>query len=834
MRARRRSLAGRAWMHATVAPHRRAFPLGPVAALLLGLNLVAITLALIVAVAIGGSGLVSTAWIYITSGLPPIEQALQARTFKTAVVYDRNEQPLYEIWDPNGGRRTIVRLSEMPRYLVDATVSTEDAGFYDNPGFDLQAMFRALWQNLRGQSVVSGASTITQQLVRNLAFDPDERFERSYNRKVKEILLAYEVSQRYTKDEILERYLNEIFYGNLAYGVEAAAQTYFQKSVDELTLAESALIAGLPQAPYTYDPVVNPQAAKGRQLEVLELMVRHGNLTEEQARAAADEELHVYRPRIELRAPHFSMYVRSQLEQRFSVDQLYYSGLRVYTTLDLDMQAAAERAIAAHQADLKAQGAESAALVAIDSGTGEILAMVGSPDYWDNSIRGQINLTLSERQAGAGLKPFVYLAAFERGLAGPGATVLDVPTIFPPGRTSPSYRPQNADGQFRGPISVRRALANGLNVPAVRTLDDIGVGAMLDTLHVAGITGLTNPPEHYGLSLALGAGEVRLLDLAYAYLPLSTGGALRGEPVGAGRPQPNRRELQPIAVARVTDSSGRDIYQVSRGSATLFAADSAWFITDILADDAAKADTLGPDTGLRTTQRAAVIAGTTEGRQNSLAVGYTPDIVVAVWVGNVNNAPMRPGAGVGAAGAIWRDFVEAVTPSLPGGDFDRPVGIVRVPVDPTTGLRPGPGATFTLDWFRASSAPREWAIPTPTITITPSPTITPTPTATPTRTPTITPTPRPTTTPAPPTARPVAPDGLVEVPNVIRMPEAQARRTIELAGLNNTYPNYQTAEDVPDKAFFNSVPVGAVLSQQPPPGTRVGRGSTIFLAIRRR
>jgi len=796
----------------------------------LGLSLVAAALTLVVAVWIGGSGLVNAAYRYLTSGLPPIEQALQARSFKTAVVYDQSERPLYEIWDPEGGRRTIVRLSDMPRHLIDATLSTEDANFYQNPGFDLPSMFRALWQNVRGQTIVSGASTITQQLVRNVAFDPSERFEQSANRKAREIVLAYEISQRYTKDEILERYLNEIFYGNLAYGVEAAAQTYFHKSVSDLTLAESAMIAGLPQAPYTYDPIANPQAAKERQVEVLDLMVRHGFLTEEQAKAAAREELRVYRPRVNLRAPHYSMYVRAQLEQRFSVDQLYYSGLRVYTTLDPDLQAIAERVVEARRAEIAAQGATSAALVAIDPRTGEIVAMVGSPDFWDESISGQINFALADRQAGSAIKPFVYLTAFERGLAGPGATVLDVPTIFPPGRTSPSYRPQNADGQFRGPITVRRALANGLNVPAVRTVDETGVSALLNTLHVAGISGLPNPPDHYGLSLALGSGEVRLLDLTYAYVPLATGGVLHGEPVSAGRRQPNRRELQPIAIRAVEDSGGRSIYQVSRGSVRLFAPESAWFVTDILADDAAKQETLGNPTGLQTTQQAAVISSVTETMQNNVTIGYTPELVVGVWVGNANNAPMKPVSGAGAAGAIWREFVEEATAGRPIVTFPQPDGVVRVAVDPVTGMRPGPDSHFVVDWFRADSAPKAWAIPSPTATLTPTPTATPTATPTPTRTP------APTRTPPPSTPTPPADErnGLVTVPNVVRMSEADARRAIEAAGLNNSYSNYQGAEDVPDRAFFNSVPPGAVLSQQPAAGTRVGRGSTVYIAVRRR
>ena len=759
---------------------------------------------------------------YLLRGLPGVEGAVEKQVFRTATIYDREGRLLYEFWDPQGGKRTTVPLREIPPYLIDATLATEDPRFYDNPGFDAPAILRAFWQNLLGQAIFSGGSTITQQLVRNSLMDPAERYERSYVRKAKEVVLAYQLSQRYSKDEILERYLNEIYYGNLAYGVEAAAQTYFGKHVGELTVAEAALLAGLPQAPAANDPLANPRRAKERQREVLGLMVRHGYLPASAAAVAEREELRFHTPTMPIRAPHFTMYVRALLEARYSREQLYCSGLQVHTTLDLDLQELAERVTREHVARLRSQNARNAALVAVDLRTGEILAMVGSADYWDEQIGGQVNMVLAERQAGSTLKPFTYLAAFARGKASPATVILDEPTTFSGGQGAPAYRPRNADGKYRGPVTVRRALANSLNVPAVKMLSQLGVPALLDTLHELGITSLNAPPEHYGLALALGAGEVRLLDLTYAYAVLANGGLQVGEPVPGAERLPGRRELRPVAIARVVDASGRVLEEYHPSGKRVVSQQATWLVTDILADDAARAETHGPDSPLRLSRPAAVQTGTGEGLADSWAVGYSPDLAVGAWIGNANNEPMRGVTGISVAGALWHDFMEEALRGFPTQPFDRPSGLVRGTVDAQTGLRPGPGASTVTDWFVEGNVPRLWAVPTPT------------PTPLPTATPTPSPSPTPTVTPSASPTAPDRPGGTVRVPSLVALPEAEARRLVELAGLANTYANYQTVEDVVDWEFFNSIPVGHVLSQMPASGTVVRQGTTVYLAVRKR
>ncbi len=771
-----------------------------------------------------GFGVAGDLYDYFTRDLPSPDDVFSKSVFQSALIYDRKGRLLYEMFDPQGGRRTLVHLKDIPPALVDATLSTEDANFYSNPGVDPLSILRALIQDALHQRLESGASTITQQLVRNVLMTPEERQSRSIGRKIEEAILAFRVSQRYSKDEVLERYLNEIFYGNLAYGVEAAAETYFDKPVRQLTLAEAALIAGLPQGPALYDPYQNPEAAKARQVEVLNLMVKHGYLSQEQADQAAAEPLHYRRAPQQLQAPHFVMYVRSQLEQRYSRKQLYESGMRIYTTLDLDLQRSAEKIAQTHLAGLKQDNATNAALVAIDPRTGEILAMVGSANFWDDSIQGQINMAITERQPGSTLKPFTYLYAFEHHLATPATILNDSPVSYSMGNGRPPYQPHDADNQFRGPVTVRRALANSLNVPAVELLNRIGVNALLQTVHEFGVTSLPNPPEYYGLSLTLGGGPVRLLDLTFAYAGLANGGVQIGEPVPD--PRPGQRRFAPVAILKVTDAQGKILadYRPPSG-ARLVSPQAAWLITDILADDAARAETFGAHSYLELDRPAAVKTGTTEQFQDSWTIGYTPQLVVGVWVGNANDRPMLSVFGARGAGAIWHEFVETALKSQPVVPFTRPPGLVRATVDAQTGLRPVPGRPTLTDWFIEGTLPRESApLPTPT----PAP---PTPTPLPPP-PTATATPVPVPVQATPIPAPSDPR-MVVVPSLVGMAEAEAQRLINQSGLMTTYVNYQTINDVPDKSYFQSIPPGHVLSQLPQPGTIVPRGTRVYLAVRK-
>ncbi len=794
----------------------------------LGLALASTFAVSVVLVAVFGFTIVRELSDYLTRDLPPVDQVFSKGSFQTALIYDRKGRLLYELFDPQGGRRTIVPLKDIPPALIDATLSTEDANFYTNPGVDPIAIVRAIGQDVLHQRTESGASTITQQLVRNVLMTPEERQSQSIGRKVEEAILAVRVSERYSKDEILQRYLNEIPYGNLAYGVEAAAQTYFDKPVRQLTLPEAALIAGLPQAPSLYDPYHNPDAAKARQKEVLQLMVKHGYITQAQADAAAAEPLQFHQQAQQFEAPHFVLYVRSLLEQRFSQDQLYQGGLRIYTSLDLDLQHQAEQIAQSQLATLKQYNANNAGLVAIDPRTGEILAMLGSVDFNDDSIQGQINMATTERQPGSTLKPFNYLYAFDHHLASPATILDDSPVQYPMGPGQPPYQPHDADFQFRGPVTIRRALANSLNVPAVEMLSKIGVGALISTLHAFGITSIQQPPEYYGLSLTLGGGPVKLLDLAFAYAGLANGGVQIGEPVE--NPTPGQSALEPVAILKVTDANGKVLenYQPTDGS-RLVSSQAAWLITDILADDAARAETFGPHSYLEIDRPAAVKTGTTEQFQDSWTIGYTPQLVVGVWVGNASDKPMDNVFGARGAGAIWHAFITTALKGQPALPFTRPPGLVQATVDAQTGLKPVTGRPTITDWFIDGTLPQDSApLPTPTAapaTATPLPT--PRPTARPTTAPPPTATPVPTAIPTPNNPN------VVVVPSFVGMPLAQAQQLINQSGLQTTYVNYQTANDVPDRSYFLSVPAGDVLSQLPQPGTSVPRGTKVYLAVRK-
>lgn len=623
-------------------------------------------------------GVLAGVYAYYVRELPDYAQLDKRRVFQTARILDRDGELLGEFSDPQGGMRTVVPLARIPRALRDATIAAEDAGFYSHPGFDPRAVARAMWQAIWHGRVVSGASTITQQLVKNTLLTP----EASADRKIKEALLAIELSRRYSKDKILELYLNEVYFGNLAYGVEAAAQTYFGRSVDQLDLAEMTFIAGLPQAPSTYDPYTNDEGARERQAYVIQQMVRHGFLGQAEATAALSKTI-ALRPReqrTQLRAPHFVEFVRQELERSYPADTLFREGLQVRTTLDLRMQGLAEAAARAHVDELQSRNATNAALVAIDPGSGEVRAMVGSVDYANKAIAGQVNVTTRDRQPGSTLKPFTYLTAFERGWS-PATMVMDVPTTF-----GGSYTPLNYDRKFRGPVSVRRALAASLNIPAVKTLEEVGIGAMISTVHRMGLNGLRHP-DRYGLSVTLGGGEVTLLDLTYAYMPLANGGLHTGLPLDAGARTPTSRQHQPVVILEIRSGGGRVLYQHAPPSPReVVNPGLAYLITDILADDQARAETFGRNGPLRLSRPAAAKTGTTDDFRDSWAVGYTPDLVTGVWVGNSDGSPMRDVLGASGAGRIWHDFMEEALAGIPPRPFARPADVAEHEVCALSGL----------------------------------------------------------------------------------------------------------------------------------------------------
>ncbi len=655
-------------------------------------------------------GLVLTAvgmyeYYSIAASLPSVSDLKQrASQFETTRILDRNGDTLYEINDPNAGRRTYVPLNEISPLLVAATISTEDKDFYTHGGFDPLAILRAFWQNITSGETVSGASTITQQLARALLFTPEERGQRSYIRKVREAILSSEIERRYSKDEILELYLNEIYYGNLAYGVEAAAETYFNKSAGQLTLAEAAFLAGLPQAPSVYDIYTNRDVTMVRYQNVVMGMLslsieRHcihvSNAPDPvcvdgPAAAAAIQyiqNLSFNSPTTVMRYPHWVQYIRTLLEDQFDPQTIYRSGFTVYTTLDPDLEDAAQQSVTTQVAALADKHVTDGALVAIKPSTGEILAMVGSPDFFNDANAGQINMAVSPtRQPGSSIKPFTYLAAFEKGWT-PATLIWDVPSEFPPSGLpndpNPPYIPNNFDHKFHGPVTVRTALANSYNVPAVKTLQFVGVyddpstpqkDGLIGMAERMGITSLTR--ADYGLSLTLGGGEVSLLDMTGGYAVIGNSGL----------------RMPPLAISKIVDFQGNVVYQYqSPAGDQVISPEHAFLMSSILSDNSARAPVFGPNSIINLPFQVAVKTGTSNDSRDNWTLGYTPDLAVGVWVGNADFTPMENTTGITGAGPIWAQFMTYAINRLTDGNpapFVRPVGIEEHTICTISGTQP--------------------------------------------------------------------------------------------------------------------------------------------------
>ena len=654
----------------------------------------------------------SIGYITIARDLPPVsELRSRASTFETARIYDRAGDLLYALADPNTGNRSYVPLAQIDQDLINATIATEDVRFYTNPGFDPVAILRAVLLAARQGDVYAagGASTITQQLVRALLLNEDQRTERSFGRKVREIILAAELNRNpnYTKNDILELYLNEIYYGNRAYGVEAAATTYFNKSASDLTLAEASLLAGLPQAPALWDPIAAPELALGRQSEVLALMVQAGLLSFEQAQTALNESAVTVRnmqpPTVTIQYPHFTLYALQELENIYDAQSIYRGGLRVFTTIDPATQLLAEQAVAAQRANLTSAGANNAALVALNPQSGEILALVGSADYNDESISGQVNMALAPRQPGSTIKPFVYITAMEQGWT-PSTLIWDVPTQFPNG-TNPPYEPKNFDNEFHGPLLLRPALGNSYNIPAVKALETIGVCQFIQRTQAFGL-GLEDPgcqetgqPRNFGLALALGGGEVSPLRMAAAYAMLANQG----------------RYQTPHGIARVENRQGELLYQFTPpdpNAPPQVSSELAYLMTNILSDNNARLAEFDANNYLVIPNHAvAAKTGTTGTNEldarDGWTIGYTPNIVTAVWIGNTDNEVLAPGqSGYRQAGPIWSAFMSGYLARQTPTPFLRPPGVVEIEVCADSGTLPTPDCPERrLEVFSSAQGP---------------------------------------------------------------------------------------------------------------------------------
>ena len=582
-------------------------------------------------------------------------------------------------------------LDRIPQHCIDVTVALEDKSFWENPGFDPEGIARAFWQNLQG-GPIQGGSSITQQLVKNIIIDPEERIQRSYSRKIKEVIMAVEITRRYEKPQILEWYLNTNHYGNLAYGIQAAAQVYFQKSVEDLTLAECAMLAPIPQYPLL-NPIDRPEEAKQRQKLALDAMVRDGYITQAEADAAYAQPLEIkpVQERFDIIAPHFSIYVRKQLEEMFGPDLVYRGGLKVYTTLDLDLNNEAERIAREQIAKLMAEGhnASNACVVAVRPKTGEILAMVGSIDYWNEEIDGNVNVCVADpgRQPGSSFKPFTYVTAFAQKVVTPATMVMDVRRSFPD-PPNPPYVPENYDRKYHGPVRLRIALARSYNIPAVWTLQQAGVRNVINTAHRMGITTLNG--DFYGLALTLGGGEVKPLDMAYAYSVFANMGVMAGQPVPPERQRPGHRTLDPVAILRVEDSKGNILWQYTEPQTQRVLDPAlAYLMADILSDNDARAPAFGYNSDLYfEDRRVAAKTGTTNDFRDNWTIGFTPQISVAVWVGNNNNEPMKDVTGLSGAAPIWHKVMAYYLRDKPPEWYLRPPGLVDVQVDAVSGLLP--------------------------------------------------------------------------------------------------------------------------------------------------
>ncbi|MEW5941471.1 MAG: transglycosylase domain-containing protein, partial [Chloroflexota bacterium] len=559
---------------------------------------------------------------------------------------------------------------------------------------------RALWINIQGGETLAGGSTITQQVARNLLLS-DELGTRSLRRKVREIVLAWQMTRRLSKDEILALYLNQTYYGGLAYGVEAASQTYFGKSATGLTLPECALLAGLPQSPSLYNPFTNPDAARDRQLVALGLMEKDGYITTEERALAEETTLHYTETPYPIRAPHFVWMIKSQLDALSASGEINFAAqqsLVVRTTLDLNIQQIAEDAIARQLKDYRERAPEqnvnNAAALVLDPRTGEMLALVGSADYFDDSIAGAVNMAISPRQPGSAFKPFLYAQALDpRGPARWTAAtpMLDVTTTFPT-HEGLSYTPKNYDGREHGLVPVREALASSLNIPAVLTLQQVGIA---NTIHFAGQLGVTTlgDPNEYDLSLALGGGQMSLLELTSAYAVLANGGV----------------KTDHSAILDIRDADGTLLYR-SDPTPSLQILDPrvVWLLSDILSDDEARALGFGRDSTLKIDRPAAVKTGTTTNFHDNWTIGYTPDLVVGVWVGNSDYKAMKDVTGLTGAAPIWHEVIRKALEGKPKTNFVRPEGLIQVEVCALSGLLPTSFCDHTrVEWFIEGTEPTQ-------------------------------------------------------------------------------------------------------------------------------
>jgi peptidoglycan glycosyltransferase len=879
---------------------------------------------------------VYSAYAQVAASLKPRLSALNNRqSFETSRIYDRNGTLLYEFFD--AGRRTRVDLDDISPLLIKATIAIEDKTFFSNPGIDYEGILRTLYQSISAGTETGGASTITQQVIKNIVLTEEERqYQNRYERKIKEIILAQELNQQYTKEDVLELYLNEVFYGNLAYGIEAASNVYFNTNASKLTLPQAALLGGLPQLPSKYDPInylrsdeygeflpgialedgwLDPTyqlpediaPPKWRQIAVLRQMVDEDYISEAEARSAAMQDLRFAPQQVPLNAPHFVFYVRKLLEEKYGKQLVTSGGLNIYTTLDLDIQRMAQRQAAEHIKSLENRNIHNAAVVVMQPYTGEILAMVGSVDYHGvkttetpgeegNVLDGQVNVAIRERQPGSALKPFTYLAAMERGMT-PATVLWDVPTEFPSGDGT-WYAPKNYNGKWNGPVRIRTALANSLNMPAVKALRFAGIDYTLKLLNRVGIKeGLNRGPGVYGLSLTLGGGEVTLLELTTAYNTLASNG----------------RYVPPTSILKITDNDGRllESHASNTGQQVINPALNS-IIVDVLSDNDARAAIWGLDSKLKLSRPAAVKTGTSEDWRDAWTLGFTPYVTIGVWSGNNNNEQTAKVESLQGGGIIWHNIMEELFTwiddnekyaqlfrapfpdgklveefsipengsvqeqsicSLPGpfGGYNEELFTREMLLGTTTlsttqaSHTPGPtknrisgacdvyksitvvrvsqgsdtqGASYCLPVAGESYPPERmtsityWNIPSPDpdIRIKYNWSGGGANTTRPGNLQFCTPAMFATPTPVPTTSAPPPVPGAVQMPDLLRLTETQARQMLTSLGIQNVHVDYQDRNRIPD--IFDQVAPYSIVSTIPAPGQWIYPDTPVILGVR--
>ncbi|OGV93796.1 hypothetical protein A3B57_03390 [Microgenomates group bacterium RIFCSPLOWO2_01_FULL_47_10] len=627
-------------------------------------------------------------YLVILKGLPSPQELNHRNQIVTTKIFDRNGQLLYKIY--KNENRSLIDRENIPSNLINATIAIEDQDFYLHTGVSLKGIFRAFTRNIFDQKS-QGGSTITQQLVKNTLLTS----EKTVIRKIKEVILAIGVELTFTKNQILSMYFNQVGYGGAVYGVEEASLYYFGISAKDLNLAQSALLAGLPASPTLYSPFgANPELAVFRQHEVLRRMVEEGYITQEEADTAKREKLKFIKPKNNIIAPHFVMYTKNVLVAKFGEETVNHGGLNVTTTLDVSIQKIAEDIVSEELAKLIRLHVTNAAVLVTNPKTGEILAMVGSADYFDIDHDGQVNVVTRPRQPGSSIKPLTYSLAFETAFK-PSGVIDDSPITYrTPG--SPPYQPVNYDGRFHGKITLRQALANSYNVPAVKLLSQLGVNNLLEIAKKFGIT-TWNEPSRYGLSLTLGGGDVTMIDLATAYGVFANLG--------------HRVNLHPIS--EVTNYKQASLFvdpcfPAGCLSDPVIKPITAFYISDILSDPKARANTFGFNSQLNITgHQVAVKTGTTNNLRDNWAIGYTDHLLVAVWVGNNDNTPMSGiASGITGATPIWHRLMTKLLENQPSQQFPPLENLLKVTVCPLTQTKTCPECpNSTIEYFVKGEEP---------------------------------------------------------------------------------------------------------------------------------